>query len=427
MNEYLAVTQTLSKLLNENKQLDECSTEHDSAFSQQICYGVLRDYYRLEYLVDSLLKKPLAEKHLDLHLLLMAGIYSIDHLNRPAHASVNAAVDSTIKLNKVWAKGLVNGVLRRYGREAESLNQKVLASPEAALNHPSWLIEAIQRSWPDHPEIFANNNTQAPMTLRVNKLIKSRDDYLKLLDEHDISATSSTLSPEGVILESAIDVLSIPGFSEGQVSVQDEAPQLAALLMNLLPGQRALDACAAPGGKTTHLLEQQPDLRLVALDRDRKRIGRITENLERLSLKAEIHSGDLLEFEDDELFDRILIDAPCSATGIIRRHPDIKLLRMKTDIAKLSGTQRVLLDKAFSLLKPDGELLYATCSILHEENDEVISAFLAQQQNAQLIELSERLPDDITQLMKTPYGLQCLPAEGGHDGFFYSGIKKVST
>ena len=425
MSEYLEVANSLSRMLEEDRHLGDC-LENTSPIAQQICYGVTRNWFYYDRVTEALLDKPLPEKHLDLWLILMAGLYSIDHLHRPQHASVNHAVESVIKLGKPWAKGLVNAVLRRYGREADSLKQQMMQSDEARLNHPQWLIELIKADWPDHPEIFEHNNNQPPMTLRVNTSKITREQYLAKLSDENIEARAGAFARSAVILGKAMPVEALPGFRDGEVSVQDEAPQLVPGLMNLEPGLSVIDACAAPGGKTCHLLESEPGIKLTSIDRDRKRIHLITENLERLSLQADVVTQSFEQYVAETEFDRILVDAPCSATGIIRRHPDIKLLRTKSDVDKLSSIQRGLLDKAFDLLTIGGEMLYSTCSILRQENDSVIADFIEGDASKQLIPLSHPGCSEGATLIATEYGLQFLPTAQEHDGFYYAGIRKVA-
>ncbi len=419
MSEYQQAVTALVAVIEQEQHLDESLTSAVSPLAQQIAYGACRHFYFYHEVLDLLLDKPLPAKHLDLQLLAVAGLYSIDHLHRPAHASVNRVVDTTKSLKKAWAKGLINAVLRRYGREKDSIYQKV--SESARSNHPEWLIEHIKKDWPDEPGIFESNNQQAPMTLRVNEQRLSRSQYLELLTDNNIEAREGGLSSSALTLNQAMAVNELPGFAEGLVSVQDEAPQLTPGFMNLFDGAKVLDACAAPGGKTCHLLEACPTIALTAIDRDRKRVHRIDENLERLSLEAKVLAIDLMAFKTEEKFDRVLLDVPCSATGIIRRHPDIKLLREPDDVAKLASIQRELLDKAFDLLAIGGELLYSTCSILRQENDEVILNFLADTPDATLNLLSAPHCDSARQ---TPQGVQLLPTMTGHDGFYYASIRK---
>ena len=425
MSEYLEVVNSLSRMLAEDRHLGDC-LENTSPIAQQICYGVTRNWFYYDGVIEVLLDKPLPEKHLDLWLIVMAGLYSMDHLNRPQHASVNHAVESVIKLGKPWAKGVVNAVLRRYGRETDTVKQLVMKTEEARLNHPQWLIELITADWPNYPEIFENNNNQPPMTLRVNTSKITREQYLYKLANQNIEARAGAFAQSAVILGKAMPVEALPGFRDGEVSVQDEAPQLVPELMNLEPGLSVIDACAAPGGKTCHLLESEPRIKLTSIDRDRKRIHLITENLERLSLQANVVTQSFEQYISETEFDRILVDAPCSATGIIRRHPDIKLLRTKSDVDKLSSIQRGLLDKAFDLLTTGGELLYSTCSILCQENDRVIADFIEGDATKQLIRLNHPGCIKGATLIATEYGLQFLPTAQEHDGFYYAGIRKVA-
>jgi len=426
MSEYLEVSKSLSRMLEEDRHLGD-SLDNTSSIAKQICYGVTRNWFYYDRVIEALMDKPLPEKHLDLWLILMAGLYSMDHLHRPQHASVNHAVESVIKLGKPWAKGLVNAVLRRYGREADTLKQQMMQSDEARLNHPQWLIEQINTDWPDHPEIFEHNNNQPPMTLRVNTSKITREQYIAKLASENIEARAGAFAQSAVILCKAMPVEVLPGFREGEVSVQDEAPQLVPGLMNLEPGLSVIDACAAPGGKTCHLLESEPSIELTSIDRDRKRIHLIAKNLERLSLQANVVAQSFEQYKTETEFDRILVDAPCSATGIIRRHPDIRLLRTKSDVDKLSSIQRGLLDKAFDLLTIGGELLYSTCSILRQENDRVIADFLEGDASKQLIPLKHPGCSENSTLIRTEFGLQFLPTAQEHDGFYYAGIRKVAT
>ncbi len=417
MQEYLDTVRVLRGVIEQDRHLDEFDV---SPFCQQICYGVVRNYYSLYDTLSQFLKKPLAAKHVDLKLLLLAGLYSLDHLNRPAHASVNAAVEATVGLKKTWAKGLVNGVLRSYQREGRRTANE---SKEAQLDHPDWLIDMIEMAWPGREDIFTNNNVKAPMTLRVNVNETSASEYLDILKSHDISASESEIINTAILLDEPMAVTDLPGFKDGLVSVQDEAPQLAVHFLNLEPGLVVLDACAAPGGKTCHILETHPNVSLTAIDRDSKRVQLINQNLERLKLSCNVVASSLEEFEPERTFERILLDVPCSATGIIRRHPDIKLLREQADVGKLSLTQRVLIDKAFDLLGTGGELLYSTCSILPAENDQVVSDFLSSNSNAR----SEPIEFDRGNVVSTSTGIQFLPTRDQHDGFFYARIRKVSN
>ena len=427
MSEYVEASAALVRVIRDGRHLDE-ALGSSKPLVQQICYGALRHFFFYERAIDLLVDKPLPEKHLDVSLLILTGLYSIDHLKRPAHASVNHVVGAAPKIKKGWAKGLINAVLRRYQREKETLLPQIEESEEAVTNHPAWLAAIIQQDWPRHPEILENNNQHAPMTLRVNLSRITRSEYIEQLADNHIEAREGAFTDSAIILKEPTHALSLPGFSEGLVSIQDEAPQLAPVFMNLEPGMRVLDACAAPGGKTCHILESTSDISLTAVDRDQKRTGLISDNLSRLQLSATVVTESLETFTPDESFDRILLDVPCSATGIIRRHPDIKLLREPEDIDKLCTVQRVLIHKAFELLRPGGELLYSTCSILRQENDQVIAAFLEQQENASLISLKHSLADQPDSLLVgTEFGLQFLPTHDDHDGFYYAALRKESA
>ncbi len=397
----------------------------DRPLAKQLGYGVLRDYYRLCFVRDALMKKALPDKHLDLNLLLLCGIYSICSLKRPAHASVNATVEAAKLINKSWATGLVNGVLRNFIRRREQLeDQASNGDDESITNHPFWLVDELKTAWPDEwQDIVRANNTQAPMTLRVNRQQIQRDRYLQVLQDHGMAAEPLTEGPDGIQLQEPVSVEMLPGFHEGQVSVQDEASQLIAPLLAPSPGQRILDACAAPGGKACHLLEIEPEIKLLAIDRDTSRLNRVKENLHRLGLNCETRACDFLSLsasDKSDTFDAILLDAPCSATGTIRRHPDIKLLRDKADIAKLCHSQTAMLDHAWQLLKPGGILVYATCSILPQENEQVVSGFLQTRDDATVLEINI----DKGQAQQT--GHQLLPQINGHDGFFVARLRKAS-
>ena len=390
-----------------------------SPICRQICFGVLRDYYRLAYFRDNLLKKKLPKKHLDLDLLLLCGIYSICHLKRPAHASVNSVVEVTTLLNKAWAKGLVNAVMRNFQRQQTTLEEEANSNQEARLGHPSWLIHQLSDSWPGRAnEIMLANNEPAPMTLRVNQTKTSLIEYQSMLEEQGISGRPIADTSVAIQLTRPTPIDSLPGFSEGLVSVQDEASQLVAPLLNVEAGHRVLDACAAPGGKTCHLLELQPDINLTAIDKDSRRVKQIKENLDRLGFTCSLISSDFLQYSSDK-FDRILLDVPCSATGIIRRHPDIKLLRNRDDVEKLIATQFELLSHAWNLLEPEGELLYSTCSILPAENELVVANFADGRDDVDMP------PINISQGKVQNIGRQLFPQPNAYDGFYIARLKKV--
>ena len=426
----VAAGKVLLAVIRDGVSLNQCLpelqaqvVERDRPLLQDLCYGTLRWYPRLNVLLKVLLEKPFRSKDQDIHVLLACALYQIMETRIPDHAAVNETVAVIKKLKKPWAKGLVNGVLRRFIRERDSLNTQLADSAVYMYSHPKWLCKRIEQAWPQQSAaIFAANNHPGPMTLRVNQKRQSRAEYLATLQAVSIEAKATALSGDGVQLLKATGVDAIPGFAEGQLSVQDEAAQLAAQLLQLEPGQRVLDACCAPGGKTCHILERELKLdELVALDIDESRLARVRENFERLSVQANLVAADAAatdEWWDGQPFDRILLDAPCSATGVIRRHPDIKLLRKSDDIARLAELQAELLDALWPLLKSGGKLLYATCSILPEENDASIAGFIARQSDVEVIDIAAEVG------MQTPLGRQLLPTIDSHDGFYYALLSK---
>ncbi|MBV9575215.1 MAG: 16S rRNA (cytosine(967)-C(5))-methyltransferase RsmB [Gammaproteobacteria bacterium] len=393
----------------------------DRAFVQAICYGVCRFYSRLDLKLSRLLTKPMKEKDSDIHALLLVGLYQLSDMRVPPHAAVAETVAAAKKSGKSWAQGLVNAILREYLRHQKEIDD-VSAEPEAQYAHPDWWIEAIEKAWPEAWQaILEANNALPPFSLRVNQQHLSRENYLALLATKQISADRLPETECGVMLASPLSVEQLPGFTTGDVSVQDGAAQLAAELFDLKKGLRVLDACAAPGGKLTHLLEKEPDLTLIAIEKEAKRIVSIRENLLRLKLNAQCICADAAhttQWWDGIHFDRILLDAPCSASGVVRRHPDIKLLRLPEDIPVLAKTQLHLLQTLWPLLKPGGILVYATCSIFPEENTEVATQFLAMH------------PEAVEEKLIVSWGLPCivgrqiLPGMHHMDGFYYARFKK---
>lgn len=404
-------------------RLDQVA-ERDRALLQHLCYGTLRAAPRLQALLAQLLDKPLRDKDRDITALLLCGLYQLDSTRVPDHAAVATTVQATRVLKKPWAKGMTNAVLRRFLRERESLASKLDAA--ATSSHPAWLYEKILAQWPAQAAtIFAANNQQPPMTLRVNSGRLSRAACLDALQQHGIDATAGSLGPHALQLARPTDVRALPGFLTGLLSVQDEAAQMAALLLAPRAGERVLDACAAPGGKTCHVLEVQPALaELVAMDIDAARLQRVAENLARLNLAATLLVGNATQPPPQLLpssFDRILVDAPCTASGVIRRHPDVKMLRRDSDIAQLAGQQLQILKGLWPLLKPGGTLLYVTCSIFEEENSRVVQRFIGAQGDASV------LYEPITWGEKVACGRQILPSPGGPDGLFYALLGKASA
>lgn len=394
----------------------------DRALAQEISYGVLRHIYALEGYAKQLLKKPFKKKDGDLHALLLGGLYQLHYMRMPDHAALSETVDAVDNLKKEWAKGVINAVLRRFQREAATLTAAPKKSMAEKNNHPDWMVQRLRAGWPEQwREVLEQNLQRPPMTLRVNLSKSTRAAYLQQLQEEGIEATPSAYTATALTLSKGVPVNRLPGFEQGVVSVQDEAPQQSARLLDPQPEDRLLDACAAPGGKTAHLLEHQPEIaELVALDSDPERLQRIEENLQRIGLKATLIAGDAAQQQwwDGKPFDRILVDAPCSATGVIRRNPDIKLLRRKGDIAKLVENQSAILENCWGLLKPGGTLLYATCSIFADENEGQIQHFLQHHEDAHVV------PIEIEQALPTEAGLQLLPGSGGMDGFYYAKLQK---
>jgi len=392
--------------------------ENERSLCQQISYGVLRWQYQLQAISKQLVRKPLKAKDSDIAALLLSGLYQLRELRIPEHAVISETVNACKTLGKPWATGLVNASLRNYLRQQESIEQQLLTDDAANYAHPDWLLKQYQHDWPENWQaIAAANNQQPPMFLRVNKQHQSRDEYLAKLTQAEIMASAVDAGNEAILLNKPCDVFQLPGFENGDASVQDGAAQHVAELMNINAGLRILDACAAPGGKTCHILEQQPDNTVVALDIDPRRLQQIEQNTDRLQLKAELiasDAGDTESWWDGQLFDRILIDAPCSGTGVIRRHPDIKTLRRPDDIGNLAAQQSALLEKLWPLLKPDGLLVYTTCSALKQENELQVSAFLEKHPEAK-----EYIPDQ-EPATRRPVGYQRLPGDDNLDGFYYA-------
>ncbi|WFF42262.1 16S rRNA (cytosine(967)-C(5))-methyltransferase RsmB [Salinicola endophyticus] len=415
--------------------------ERDRGFVKALCFGVCRAYPRLEALSAELLRQPLKRRDSDIQALLLLGLYQLLHMRVPAHAAVSETAGAARGLGKDWATRVLNGCLRRFQRESVALQAKVDRDPPVALWHPAWLLKALRQAWPEAWQaLCAANNDAGPMTLRVNRRRVARDAYLERLGAAGIEATACHYAADGIQLAGAVDVHQLPGFAEGDVSVQDESAQLCAdLLAPALEGRdgaRVFDACAAPGGKSAHLLERFT-LDLTASDIDPGRLARVGATLERLGLDARLSAldassatlaetlGHAPESADTAApsagFDAILLDAPCSGTGVIRRHPDIKLTRRASDIGELAALQARLLDNLWRQLAPGGTLLYATCSVLPAENAEQIAAFLARTPDARAT-----TPEALAWGQTAGHGRQLLTAQGGHDGFFYARLEKVA-
>ena len=396
----------------------------DRPLLRVLCYGALRHHWQLQSWIDTLLSRPLKRRDSVINALLAIGLYQLTDTRVADHAAVSLTVDATRQLRRPKMAGLVNACLRRFQRE--DLANTEAADAPSRWNHPAWFIARLRADWPDDwQSILAANDTQAPMWLRVNASRRTASDYVERVGGGELLAGV----PDAVKLPAPVGVDSLPGFADGDVSVQDAAAQIAAAWLLEKGGERFLDACAAPGGKTGHLLERGAK-EVVAVDNDTDRLGRVSDNLKRLGRVATILDADASnpeEWWDGKPFDGILLDAPCSASGVIRRHPDIKLLRRETDLETLSGLQAAILEALWPLLKPGGRLLYVTCSVVAAENDAVIAAFCRQQDDAFENDL---LPNNnIRDVMrKKACGYQILPGTADLDGFYFACLdkKKVS-
>lgn len=400
-----------------------CIDARDAALVQELVYGTVRWFYRLDALLAQLLRKPFKARDADLHYLLLVGLYQLDRLAVPERVAVHETVQAVRTLGKDWASGLANAVLRGFQRRRNDLEAAIAANDEARYSHPRWLIEKLQLDWPDqYEQILEANNMRPPFNLRVNQRRVTRSGYLELLHAQAVEAELIPGTDHGIRLATPLAVARLPGFFAGDVSVQDGAAQLAAELLDVQPGMRVLDACSAPGGKTAHLLEREPGIALTAMDIDAQRLVRVQENLDRLGLHAMLMTGDAGnpgQWWDGRHFDRILLDAPCTGTGVIRRHPDIKLLRRSADIGALVQRQAGLLKALWSLLSPGGILLYCTCSILKAENSNQVADFLGNHADA-----VER-PVTSGRINGSEVGRQIMPGENGMDGFYYACLRKT--
>lgn len=401
------------------RQLKRLHTR-DKALAQELAYGALRWAPRLQALLRRMLDKPLKDREVE--AVLLVGLYQLAELSTAEHAAVSETVSAVAALGKGWARGLVNAVLRRFQREGRSLLGALDRDAVARTAHPKWLLDSLRRDWPEHWEAIADaNNGRPPMTLRVNRAQGSRSAYAAQLADAGITARPNRHCADALTLDRPVPVEQLPGFADGAVSVQDAAAQLAATLLDIRPDQRVLDACAAPGGKTGHLLETSPGARVLALDSEAARLRQVEENLGRLRLNAAIQAGDAGRPDtwwDGEPFDRILLDAPCSGTGVIRRHPDIKLLRRASDIPALAASQAKLLRALWPLLRPGGMLVYATCSILRDENDRQMARFLGETPDAAELPIAAEWGQPVA------VGRQVLPGQDGMDGFYYARLAK---
>ncbi|MBS0556549.1 MAG: 16S rRNA (cytosine(967)-C(5))-methyltransferase RsmB [Proteobacteria bacterium] len=392
----------------------------DRALFTALLHEGARWWLRFDVALDAMLERPLRERDADIRALLVLGLVQVEILRLSDYAAVSATVEAARALRKPSFAGLVNALLRRWLREREACNARLDRDAATATAHPPWLIASLQSDWPQEAAaILAANNRAAPLWLRINRRRVTPAGFAAQLAEAGVACRAPDDAPDALLLESSLDVTGLPGYAQGAFAVQDGAAQQAAALLDLRAGQRVLDACAAPGGKSAHILESA-DVRLTALDADARRLPRLRENLQRLGLAADVRAGDAAtprDWWDGVAFDRILLDAPCSATGIIRRQPDVKLHRRADDISALCVTQERLLDALWPLLGRGGRLVYATCSVLADENARQVDAFLGRHADARGVQPT--LP-----WHAAGAGVQNLPGESGMDGFFYALVEK---
>jgi 16S rRNA (cytosine967-C5)-methyltransferase len=424
--------------------IDVLEDKRDRGLANELANGVLRWRWQLEFFVSRLLSKPLKQKDRDVQLILLMAVYELNTCRSPDYAITNDAVELVRKSGKKWAAGLVNAVLRSYLREKENLKEALLVLIESKsvdeqvrYSHPQWMVAKIKNDWPHSWQAILTANNQRPaFWLRVNQALYSVAEYRQLLDKAEIAfyvntETAAALTDHALKLKQGMDVRLLPGFADGAVSVQDAGAQLVAELLNVTESSKVLDLCAAPGGKTCHLLERYHHIdKLVAVELDEQRMQRVSENLQRLKLtsRAQLIVADVRQYQqwwhgeslDCMLFDRILIDAPCSASGVIRRHPDIKTLRRESDIEQLALLQAEILSSAWQMLAPGGELLYVTCSVFKDENQHQIARFIAGNSDAVEIIIEANWGETCE------YGRQLLPGEYDADGFYFCRLKKCN-
>lgn len=424
-----AAVRAVSAVAHDGRSADvallEAESRQDRSAVRAIALGTLRWYLRLAPAMASLVARPAADIDPQLRALLITAAHQIEHSRGAPEVSVHLAVDAARALGLQRATGFVNAVLRRFVRERESLLSAVDTDTATRHAHPEWFVNSVISAWPEAAEtIFMANNRHPPMTLRVAPFSPdAREEYLRELASSGRVARSVEWCAEALQVEHAVSVSSLPGFESGRVSVQDAGAQLAAPLLDVAPGQRVLDACAAPGGKTAHILQRQPDIDLLAVDVDGERLALVRGTLERIGAEARVLVRDLSRSDalaDEAAFDRILLDAPCSSTGVIRRHPDIKLLRRAEDIEHLARMQRRLLENCFAKLAPQGRLVYATCSVLPDENEEVVRAFIESHPEVEALPwpANVSLPPGAVRLA---HGVQLLPGSAANtDGFYYA-------
>lgn len=419
-----ASVRTLVSVVERGCSLNDALTDAAPPLHRELVYGVTRWYWQLKDRALKLLNTPMKRKDADIMLLILVGIYQLNELRVPPHAAINETVEACEELGKGWAKGLVNAVLRGYTRRQWESDRG--ETDEARYSHPAWMVDRFRRAWPEHwPQMLRANNERPPMVLRINRRRADRDGYLERLVQCGIPGAEDPHSPEGVVLRAAVPVSELPGFREGLVSVQDTAAQWAAHVLPVAAGDRVLDACAAPGGKLAHILELYPEAgEVVAIDIDAGRVRMVRDNLDRLGLSARVMAADAAEVDSwwsGMPFECILIDAPCSGSGVIRRRPDIKHLRRSGDTAQFVRKQSALLDRLWQTLAPHGHLLYITCSVFPEENEQQVERFVSSRDDVEIRAAGLPLGMDLG------CGMQTLPGLHGVDGFYYSLMRKAEA
>ncbi|MCB5162467.1 16S rRNA (cytosine(967)-C(5))-methyltransferase RsmB [Marinomonas algarum] len=409
---------------------DDVASEHIPLL-KELCFGVCRQYPKLNSIALHLLAHPFEEKDTDLYATLLLGLYQLTYMNTPDHAAVHETVEACRLLNKDWATKLMNAVLRRYQREADDIEAELESTPSVEYNQPKWLLKRFLKHWPEQFESIVDaSNMHPPMCLRVNTQRVSRETYQAELQKLGIKTYLGEFSPSALYLEKAVRVTELPHFEAGFCSVQDEAAQLSAHILSPQIGEKVLDACAAPGGKTGHLLEKAERIDLTAVELESWRMEKIESNLERLGYQANLLCADANALDtwwDGEHFDKILLDVPCSATGVIRRNPDIKINRKPADINQLAAIQQDILANVWTTLKPGGHLLYATCSLMPEENEQQVQGFLEKHTDAEEVTLNTLSSADFELEWGVPvsHGRQLFPTLERHDGFYYCLLKKT--
>jgi len=420
--------QVMLKLLDQGRSLDDIFnsdwfrsltvSRRDLGLSRELAFGLCRWYHALSPMLRQRLQKPIRARDRDIEIILLLGLYQLLVMKTEAHAAVNETVKLTLAQKKKWARGLVNAVLRTV------IRQKVVCDGEQqARSYPEWMMARIEADWGDQAdEMLLQGNQRPPMTLRVHGDRSDVEEMVVTLAANGIGASRHTKVETAIVLESPCDVTQLPGFEAGRLSVQDASAQIAASLLVCDPGARVLDACAAPGGKTAHLLQRYPNIEVDALDSSESRLERLRENLHRIGHSARVlvaDAADLDSWFDGNPYDCILADLPCSASGVIRRHPDIKLLRRESDIMPLLAQQHKIIDALWSALKPGGKMLYSTCSVFKDENEAQIARFLERHADAAEITLQQANWGE-----QRPHGRQILSGSHNMDGFYYALLSK---